>query len=91
MPNLEKKFWDVVGTYFMSTHNFSYNFLTRIKYIFYTVAMVAYKGVGALDMFSISLHLPLSQKKDNMHAAQNLSQENKTQHGKYNNARKHRY
>jgi hypothetical protein len=36
----------------MSTHNFSYNFLTRIKYIFYTVATVAYEGVGALDMFS---------------------------------------
>jgi hypothetical protein len=34
----------------MSTHIFSYNFLTRIKYIFYTVATVAYEGVRALDI-----------------------------------------
>ena len=36
----------------MSTHNFSYNFLTRIKYVFYTVATVAHKWLVALDVSS---------------------------------------
>jgi hypothetical protein len=36
----------------MSTHIFSYIFLTRIKYIFLYGSMVACKGVVALDMFS---------------------------------------
>jgi hypothetical protein len=48
MSFLDMKFWDVVGTCFMSTHNFSYNFLTHIKYVFLYGSTV----VVALDMFS---------------------------------------
>ena len=50
MSNLDMKFRDVVGTCFMSTHNFSYNFLTRIKYVFRTVATVGCEVVVALDI-----------------------------------------
>jgi hypothetical protein len=52
---LDMKFWDVVGTCFMSTHNFPYNFLTCIKYIFLYGSTVPPKGVVALDMFSANV------------------------------------
>ena len=57
MSNLDMKFWDVVGTCFMSTHNFSYNFLTRIKLIFMVVAFVACKHMVALDTLSCKRHV----------------------------------
>jgi hypothetical protein len=41
MSILDMKFFDVVGTCFMSTYNFSYNFLARIKIFFF----VRYHGI----------------------------------------------
>ena len=67
MSNLDMKFWDVVGTCFVSTHNVSYNFLIHIKYFFYTVALVVCEGVVALDIPSPTSHeaqpAPLSRIK----------------------------